>query len=174
MTPLAPREGLVDLSRYNNSEILQAHAVGRSAFLFCSPSGAIGFADAYRVPTFVADAADFWTGYDEQYILTHRLIAPDGTELRNAELLRSEFNTTIGCTRAAAAGYRIEKCTEDELHAALLFMVNKTKPMQGWRDLKLSDAPDGVPLVWPPAPKIAPGFFDPASFGLDRVELFPE
>ncbi|WP_339854905.1 TIGR04372 family glycosyltransferase [uncultured Nisaea sp.] len=172
MGALPARPGFVDLSRFNDSEMLQAYAVSRCAFYFGSPSGPLGFADAFQIPAFIGDSADFFVGYDNQIILTHTMKNSEGVRLRNAELMRSSANTTLACARAIENDAVFEKCTPSELRAGLDFMMAEFTPDDGWRETPIEDEANTRALIWPPQLEFTPRFFDPVTQIATRVRLF--
>ncbi|MFZ5790010.1 MAG: TIGR04372 family glycosyltransferase [Pseudomonadota bacterium] len=155
MRAFPPRPGFVDLSRLENSFLLQAYAVSHSRFLVAGPSGPVALGWGFQVPTAVVDATDGHGGWGdaEQVILTHEVTTPDDRVLMNRALLEAGLLDKDLLARKIQAGenYRVRKNSAQELAAAARFLFERTTDTEGWRPaLRRPSAARPNRFVWPP------------------------
>jgi putative glycosyltransferase (TIGR04372 family) len=154
MHPFPRRAGLVDLSRLENSFLLQAYAVCHSRFLVAGPSGPVTLGWGFQVPTAVVDATDGHGGWgdSEQVILTHEVTTPDGRVLSNRALFEAGLLDKDLLSRKIQGreNYRVRKNSVAELADAARFLFDRTKDTTGWRAaLRRPAAVRPNRLVWP-------------------------
>jgi putative glycosyltransferase (TIGR04372 family) len=155
MTPFAPREGLIDLSRLPGSFMLQAAAVSHARFLIAGPSGVVAMGWGFHVPTGLVDAVDALGGWGPAYqvILTHEVTTADGRCLRNRDLLNAGLLCRFKLRQRQDAGetFQIRKNSSTELAAVAAHLFDATSETSGWRPP--APMPDVLirpnQIVWP-------------------------
>ena len=150
-----PREGLVDLSRYKDNFLQQAMAISRCRFMMGGPSGPVGVAWSFQVPTAIVDASDCFGGWmrEENVTLSHEVTTPDGRVLRNRELYEAGLMDYPVLRDKIRAGedYRVRKNSADELIAVANHMHEVTKDTGAWREPATPYAGERPnTFTWPP------------------------
>jgi putative glycosyltransferase (TIGR04372 family) len=161
MRQFPARKGLVDLALIPDSYLLQANAVSRSRFFIGSPSGALIFALGFSIPTAITDSSDFWcTPITPSVILTHTVVTPDGTKLRQQELMDAGLLNTRQLTKRMQSDprYQLIKCNAEDIARAADAIFAATSDVQGWRPERfIRHAPTNV-MRWPPRVVPQPSF----------------
>ena len=167
MTPFPERSGLVDLSRLENSFMLQAFAVSRSRFMIGGASGPPTLGWSFNVPTAIADCPDAHAGWGSamQLVLTPCVTTPDGRTLRNQALHEAGLLESRLLIKKLANGenYEIQKNTGEELSALATRLNDASKDVRTWRepaDHPVASRPNA--LTWPPKSSYKMTFFDPS------------
>lgn len=156
MKPFPARNGFVDLSRIKDAFMLQAAAVAHARFMIAGPSGPVGFAWGFNVPSASVDNSDAHIGWGSSAlttITTHEVTTPDGQVLQNEALFKAgllEYQTLRDKIRAGE-NYVVRKNSREELISVADHYFANTHDITGWRG---PYEPERVPfpnvLLWPP------------------------
>ncbi|MHB1206348.1 MAG: TIGR04372 family glycosyltransferase [Rhodospirillaceae bacterium] len=165
MTPYPPLEGVVDLSRDASNSLLQTFAISRSRFFLGGPSGPSAVADAFHVPSAVADVVDYCPYNDGLVIRTIDLVTPEGRVYRQKDLFDAGYSKLrVMDALRSGKGYRMSKNSIAEVIRLTNFIHEKTADTTGWRT---PAAPDPRPrpnqFSWPPGEPIPRGSFLPVD-----------
>jgi putative glycosyltransferase (TIGR04372 family) len=155
MQKFPERPGYVDLSRLENSFMLQAFAVSRARYFVAGPSGVAAVGWGFQVPGAVVDASDAQGGWGdmERYVLTHEVETPDRGALRNRALLDAGLLSRRPLARLIKEreGYAVRKCTGSELASVADHLHACTGDVADWRPPRqMPDAPRPNVVAWPP------------------------
>jgi hypothetical protein len=165
MTRFPPRPGFVDLAGDAAGFLLHARAIERARFMVAGPSGPIALAWGMQTPCALVDATDNHGGWGPapQWVLTHTVMPPGGSPLRNRALQESGLLCSSVLSRRLRAGeaYRVVKATGGELTRLAERLFEVTRDTAGWRSHV--ELPRVCPneLRWPVRQEAALPFFDP-------------
>ncbi len=159
MTALPNMDGLIDLSRDEDTFPLQAFALSRARYFMGTDSGPTQLAGALKVPaaTTNACAASVWN--DGDVVLMKKFTLPDGRVLSYDELLDLGILTLH--TRYPDGITVVDNAPED-LRAVAAHMFEITSDCPGWRSQAEEDEPlpPSQALVLPLKWRHSTGFAD--------------
>jgi putative glycosyltransferase (TIGR04372 family) len=132
----AARPGYVGLSSIPNSWQLQAFAVSRARFFVGSASGATALAQVFRTPSLHVDVIDWYTGEEQDWILTPTIGLGDGRKLRQEEFFHAGLMNSFTLNTMIEAGETVtlEQSTVGEICFGLAGLLIDTADVTGWRN----------------------------------------
>jgi putative glycosyltransferase (TIGR04372 family) len=155
MIPFPQRSGLVDISRIENSFMLQAYAVSRARFMIGGASGPTSLGWSFATPTAVCDCAEAHSTWGSKHniCLTHEVTTPQGDKLQNQALYESGLLDIQEMTRRMRSGetYSLRKNSGEELCAVADHLHRNSAETTGWRaEAQAPAAKRPNRLSWPP------------------------
>jgi len=152
MTKFPDLEHFVDLSRDDDSHVIQSFAVSRSRFLLSTPSGPGAIAYAFDVPTAYANAVDMWCSSTKIIHRTVDVITPDGAVINQQEYNeRGLSKLKLLSLLSEKSGYRVVQNSAEIVKSLADAIFQSTKETVGWRTN--SSAEKGFrpnQFTWPP------------------------
>lgn len=153
MTRLRARNGYIDLSAA--PFFLQAQAVNRSRFfLELSPSGPASLATAFDVPRLRCNSLNLEGPVDhESIVMPIRVSDDDGKDVTETLIRENRMNDI---TFRDNTDFTLKKCRLSDILFCVDELLETTKSVTSWRDMKNHQAPFNAPnrLGWPVPPAI--------------------
>jgi putative glycosyltransferase (TIGR04372 family) len=165
MTPYPALDGMIDLSRDAGNSLLQTFAISRSRFFLGGPSGPSAVADAFHVPSAVADAVDYHPHNEGMVMRTVDLVTPEGKLLRQKDLFDAGYSKLrLMDALKSQTGFHIFKNSSGEVVRLANFIYDMTSDTTGWRGPALPDPrPRPNQFSWPPGEPRPRGCFLPVE-----------
>jgi len=152
MTKFPDFDNFVDLSRDDDSHVLQSFAVSRSRFLLSTPSGPGAIAYAFDVPTAYANAVDMWCSSPKIIHRTVDVITPDGAVINQQEYKKRGLSKLkLLNLLNEKSDYRVVQNSADIVKLLADAIFQSTKETLGWRTNTLgAEIFRPNQFVWPP------------------------